>query len=105
MVVFYGSAMVQSYLHDRAEFVGLLDVQLQTHISLVVLSLIEEAGRGPSLELGPVLSVTMPGRGATERRQEVGIGGDAQDVRLGGGPPDNSRAGPTHNALRLKSGA
>jgi hypothetical protein len=44
MVVFYGSAMVQSYLHDRAEFVGLLDVQLQTHISLVVLSLIEEAG-------------------------------------------------------------
>jgi hypothetical protein len=29
--------MVQSYLHDRADFVGLLDVQLQTHISLVVL--------------------------------------------------------------------
>jgi hypothetical protein len=44
MVVFYGSAMVQSYLHDRAEFVGLLDVQLQTHISLVVLSRMEEAG-------------------------------------------------------------
>jgi hypothetical protein len=45
-VVFSGSAMVQSYLHDRAEFVGLLDVQLQTHISLVVPSLIEEADRG-----------------------------------------------------------
>jgi hypothetical protein len=47
-----GSAMVQSYLHDRAEFVGLLDVQLQTHISLVVLSLMEEAGRGPRRGLG-----------------------------------------------------
>jgi hypothetical protein len=57
-------------------------------------------GRGPSLELGTGRVVTMPGRGATERRQEVGIGGDAQDVRLGG-PPDNSSAGPTHNALRL----
>jgi hypothetical protein len=57
-------------------------------------------GRGPSLELGTGRVVTMPGRAATERRQEVGIGGDAQDVRLGG-PPDNSSAGPTHNALRL----
>ena len=62
-------------------------------------------GRGPSLELGTGRAVTMPGRGTTERRQEVGIGGDAQDVRLGGGPPDNSSAGPTHNALRLRSGA
>jgi hypothetical protein len=56
MVVFYGSAMVQSYLHDRADFVGLLDVQLQTHISLVVLSLMEEAARvlrGSSLLLFP----------------------------------------------------
>src|SRR5215204_6487216 len=58
-------------------------------------------GRGPSLELGTGRAVTMPGRGTTERRQEVGIGGDAQDVRLGGGPPDNSSVGPTHNALRL----
>jgi hypothetical protein len=57
-------------------------------------------GRGPSLELGTGRVVTMPGRAATERRQEVGIGGDAQDVRLGG-PPDNSSAGPTHNALWL----
>jgi hypothetical protein len=48
MVVFSGSAKVLSYLHDRADFVGLLDVQLQTHISLVVLSLMEEAGQGPT---------------------------------------------------------
>jgi hypothetical protein len=47
---------VLSYLHDRADFVGLLDVQLQTHISLVVLSLMEEAARvlrGSSLLLFP----------------------------------------------------
>jgi hypothetical protein len=56
MVVFSGSAKVLSYLHDRADFVGLLDVQLQTHISLVVLSLMEEAARvlrGSSLLLFP----------------------------------------------------
>jgi hypothetical protein len=44
MVVFSGSAMVQSYLHDQAEFVGLLDVQLQTHISLVVPSPVTRLG-------------------------------------------------------------
>jgi hypothetical protein len=38
---------------------------------------------------------------APEKSQEVRVGGDAQDVRLGGGPPVNSRAGPTHNAFQL----